>query len=126
MLRSWMRDHGKFRLKPCAVLESTSVRQGVAVISGVLDSLTSPKFDNQSVSVSGTSTPNESLASLSDASLPDRFIATVSRDESVRKLRKLWADHPLANKMTVTNEGNVQAVQQADVVLLWYEMLRKS
>lgn len=70
-------------------------------------------------SASGTSTPNDSVASLADAALPDRFIATVSRNESVRKLRKLWGDHPQGDRVSITNEGNVQAVQQADVILLW-------
>lgn len=90
------------------------------MISGVLDSLNNPDIPSQGATgASGTSTPNDSVACLADDALPDRFIATVSRDETVRKLRKLWADHPQGERVTITNTSNVKAVQQADVVLLW-------
>lgn len=89
------------------------------MISGVLDSLDAQKATASSSN--GTSTPSEGvLAALGDATLlPDRFIATVSRDESVRKLRKTWQDHPRADRVTITNAGNVDAVKQSEVIILW-------
>ena len=95
---------------------------GVAVLSGVIASLESvhdpayrtPKWESHTP---GTVTPT--LIS-SDDSLPSRFIACVSREESAKRLRSLFFGlGGLGPGVEVCVASNVQAVQQSDVVLLW-------
>jgi pyrroline-5-carboxylate reductase len=106
---------------------------GIAVLSAVLDSLetrqaelSQPTFDQnikKSAPSTGTSTPTSSFyAEASDAAMPSRFIATVGRDESVRKLRKTFKDiGGLAESVEVLagDSGNLKAVTESDVVLVW-------
>jgi pyrroline-5-carboxylate reductase len=93
---------------------------GIAVLSGVMDSL-SPDSATRSEHkweshTPGTTTPTN----LSDASLPSRFIACVKREESANRLRSLFAQiGPLGQMVEVIAGGNLKAVQEADVVLLW-------
>ena len=92
---------------------------GISIVEGVIDSLAHPAAANGEASASGSSTPLGDSMTIDPAldALPDKFIACVSRDESVRKLRKLWKDH--LGRIEVTNESNAEAVAKADVVLLW-------
>ena len=96
---------------------------GVAVLSGVIASLESihdplhpaPKWESHT---SGTVTP---ALPTSDESLPSRFIACVSREESAKRLRGLFFGlGGLGPSVEVCVSANVQAVQKSDVVLLWY------
>jgi hypothetical protein len=97
---------------------------GIAITSGVLASLHSqqsplhglnsgqPKWESHTP---GTSTPT-----VDDPTLPSRFIACVQREESARRLREIFRAVPGGDAIEVTVGGNVSAVQQSDVVLLWY------
>ena len=108
---------------------------GVAILSGVVASLESlpnlsngfpsptltksvaqhqvPKWEHHT---SGTSTP----VGAPDASLPSRFIACVSREESVQKLmRTFHGKGGLSENIEIVAGENLASVQEADVVLLW-------
>jgi pyrroline-5-carboxylate reductase len=91
---------------------------GVAIVSGVLASLESisrsfPKWESHTP---GTVTP----VGPPDATTPTRFLACVKREETAHCLVQTFKG-PYADGRTVeiTTGANVQAVQQADVVLLW-------
>ncbi|KAI0928490.1 hypothetical protein AcW1_005720 [Taiwanofungus camphoratus] len=96
---------------------------GVAVISGVLASLDSKaavptrqtaKWESHTP---GTVTPQSH--ELEDKSLPSRFIACVSREETVNRLRDIYrSPSSLGYTVEVSKSQNVQAVQEADVILL--------
>ncbi|GAA5830679.1 hypothetical protein JCM3766R1_003387 [Sporobolomyces carnicolor] len=100
---------------------------GIAVLSGILDNLSSPKdrFDLDDDD-SAPTTPMGSviLEHASDrdpASLPDRFIATVNRIESVKKLKRTFKDSGRGLGQTVQvrqAQDNVRSVQESDVILL--------
>ena len=64
----------------------------------------------------GTSTP----VGAPDASLPSRFLACVSREESVQKLmRTFHGKGGLSENIEIVAGENLASVQEADVVLLW-------
>jgi len=94
---------------------------GVAVISGVLASLdakvaTVPlsqvKWESHTP---GTTTPQEP----NDDSLPSRFLACVTREESARKLKDVFSSpNALGYRVEVLKAQNLQAVQLSDVILL--------
>jgi pyrroline-5-carboxylate reductase len=99
---------------------------GIAITSGVLASLHSqstlhglnsgrPKWESHTP---GTSTP--AIAEGDDPTVPSRFIACVQREESARRLREEFRAVPGGDAIKVTVGENVSAVQQSDVVLLWY------
>jgi pyrroline-5-carboxylate reductase len=103
---------------------------GVAILSGVLSSLETRQaaFPNGSSKSndeppSGISTPTASqFLDAPDAALPSRFIATVGREETGRKLKKTFAGVAggWGDKVEVrAGGGNVSAVQEADVVIVW-------
>jgi pyrroline-5-carboxylate reductase len=106
---------------------------GIAVLSAVLDSLearqsqqmdglTALSNGRRPAPSTGTSTPTSSfIAEASDAAMPSRFIATVGREETVRKLKRTFKDiGGLAESVEILagEEANFQAVSQADVVLV--------
>lgn len=85
---------------------------GNAIIGGVLES----QSEGSSTQSTAFDTPSSSvILDPSAASAPSKFIACVSRDESARKLRKTYANEA---RVEVRVRENVQAVQEADVVLL--------
>ena len=98
---------------------------GVAILSGVVASLESrpvspngfhglPKWESHT---SGTSTP----VGAPDASLPSRFIACVSREESARHLmRTFHGKGGLSDTVEIVANENLASVMEAGVVLLWY------
>ena len=99
---------------------------GVAVTAGVLASLDSrsplhglgsgqPKWESHTP---GTSTPTN--VADDDPTLPSSFIACVKREESARRLREKFRALVGGEAIEVTVGQNVAAVQQSDVVLLWY------
>lgn len=95
---------------------------GVAIISGVITSLQSglntheiPKWESHTP---GTSTPT---ADSPDPSLPSIFTATVTRKESAQKLQHTFGLlGGLGSSVQVVTGKNLTAVQQADVIILWY------
>lgn len=94
----------------------------VAVISGVLASLDAKvaavplsqvKWESHTP---GTTTPQEP----NDDSLPSRFLACVTREESARKLKDVFSSpNALGYRVEVLKAQNLQAVQLSDVILLW-------
>ena len=99
---------------------------GIAITSGVLASLHAqsplhginsrqPKWESHTP---GTSTPI--VADGDDPTLPSRFIACVQREESARRLRETFLAVLGGGAIEVIVGDNVSAVQQSDVVLLWY------
>lgn len=94
---------------------------GVAIISGVVASLQSrdntrvfPKWESHTP---GTCTPT---ADSPDPSLPSFFIATVTRQESARKLQHTFGLlGGLGASVQVLVDENLAAVQRSHVVILW-------
>ena len=98
---------------------------GIAILSGVIDSLDTtfrdgfPKWESHTP---GTLTPVHSLDD-PDSSIPSRFLACVSREETARKLKKIFGDlGQLGSALEVFTSNNVEPVQSADVVLLWCDI----
>ncbi|CDO69540.1 hypothetical protein BN946_scf184785.g45 [Trametes cinnabarina] len=95
---------------------------GVAILSGVLASLESkhsinshpqPKWESHTP---GTVTPQ----TLDDDSLPSRFIACVSREESAKKLGAVFFNAgSLGRSVEIVCANNVQAARESNVVILW-------
>ncbi|KAI9852348.1 MAG: delta 1-pyrroline-5-carboxylate reductase, partial [Vezdaea acicularis] len=87
---------------------------GIAILSGVLTSLSQPTLQpgTQTPSTSGTSTPVRELPSR----LPTKFIACVRRPESAKRIKKALL--PLPSNVTILQNENLKGVQEADVVLL--------
>ncbi|OCK76503.1 pyrroline-5-carboxylate reductase [Lepidopterella palustris CBS 459.81] len=85
---------------------------GIAILSGIMSSLSDPHAASSSHSHSGTSTPAEEPPER----LPSRFIACDSRREAEKTVKTALGhfDFPL---MTLTNE-NVKGAREADVILL--------
>lgn len=109
---------------------------GVAILSGVLTSLESRLATHPSQASSskgggmsandieppsGISTPTASLfMDAPEETLPARFIATVGREETARKLKRTFvAMGRLGERVEVTAGGNVEAAREADVILIW-------
>ena len=102
---------------------------GVAILSGVLKSLearlSAPLNPNSEgrEPPSGISTPTASqFLDAPDDVLPSRFITTVGREETIRKLTKVFKAMGRLGEAVEVRGGqgvNVQAVQEADVVLVW-------
>ncbi|KAK4334993.1 Pyrroline-5-carboxylate reductase [Rhodotorula toruloides] len=98
---------------------------GVAVLSGVLDNLRAPRSSRQSngPDESGPSTPMGSLIldnNSNPTSLPDRFIATVNRAESAKKLRRTFFELGGYGPSVEVRQAseNVKSVAESDVILL--------
>jgi pyrroline-5-carboxylate reductase len=107
---------------------------GIAILSGVLSSLEnrlkSPnRPDGGAEPASGISTPTASLfLDAPDETLPSRFITTVGREETGRKLRKTFAAMGRLGEQAEVRTGgnNVSAARDADVILIWYVVLSHS
>ncbi|KAI8998577.1 pyrroline-5-carboxylate reductase [Trametes punicea] len=92
---------------------------GVAILSGVLASLDAkssflpqPKWESHTP---GTVTPQ----TLDDESLPSRFIACVSREETAKKLGAAFFNAgTLGRSVEIVCGANVKAVRESHVVLL--------
>jgi pyrroline-5-carboxylate reductase len=83
---------------------------GVAIVSGILDSIVHPT-DSPLPSSSGTSTPNP-LADIPHR-MPNKFIACVKRDESAHTLR-----HTFNTPVQIFCRENVKGARSADLILL--------
>jgi pyrroline-5-carboxylate reductase len=85
---------------------------GIAILSGILDSK-SPLTHNP-LHTPSAGTPTGSSSEL--VSLPDRYVATVVREESAKRLRKVFADRV---RVECEPGSNVKAAQESEVVVLW-------
>lgn len=98
---------------------------GIAILSGVIASIESSTFVPQFPKLKweshtpGTSTP---IDIESDSSLPGRFIACVNRRETAEKLKQTFQS--LRRSVEVVAGENLRAVQEADVVILWYAFVK--
>jgi pyrroline-5-carboxylate reductase len=72
--------------------------------------------------VSGISTPTASLfLDAPDETLPSKFIATVGREETARKLRKTFAAVGQLGSGVIVRSGagaNVETAKEADVIVI--------
>ncbi|KAJ6630622.1 pyrroline-5-carboxylate reductase [Mycena sp. CBHHK59/15] len=94
---------------------------GIAILSGVIDSLDSSNSRTGRAASKWESHTPGTLTPVGppDASVPDRFIACVGREESANKLRSIFgALGALGAGVEVVASRNLEAVQKADVVLL--------
>jgi hypothetical protein len=89
---------------------------GIAILSGVIASLEHQTGHHYpwASHTPGTTTPTGTV----DASLPSRFIACVNRQDSARKLKEKLKD--VGRPVEIAASRNLKAVQQSDVVLLWW------
>jgi pyrroline-5-carboxylate reductase len=86
---------------------------GIAILSGILSSLHDLRASsNLLASQSGTSTPLEELPSR----LPTKFVACVRRPESAKKIKSALSSY--LSSVSIVQNGNVKACQQADIILL--------
>lgn len=90
---------------------------GIAILSGVLNSLSSVNASSSSSSASGTANAS---AEQEDNSLPpqvpSRFIACVTRDASAKRVQTALSHH--MSSLTILRNQNLKGVQEADVILL--------
>jgi len=98
---------------------------GVAITSGVLASMHPQSLFNGNAPEKWEShTPGTMSPTLdADASLPSRFIACVSREETAKRLVQTFAPIPGSSSIIIWAGRNVEAVKQSDVILLWLEYL---
>ena len=101
---------------------------GVAVLSGVIDSLEAASSKAISEGLSNSKlkweshTPGTLTPTSDDPAIPTRFIACVRRQETARKLERTFAELGRLGSTVevVTSSRNADAVKTADVVVLGY------
>ncbi|KAF9533457.1 pyrroline-5-carboxylate reductase [Crepidotus variabilis] len=94
---------------------------GIAVLSGVIDSLqSSSRLNGLSLSKWESHTPGtQTPTCIHDTTLPSRFLATCSRIETAERLKGLFSGlGELGQSVEVLAGKNVEAVMSADVVML--------
>ncbi|KAL8803819.1 MAG: hypothetical protein Q9182_002951 [Xanthomendoza sp. 2 TL-2023] len=90
---------------------------GIAILSGILTSLSSLNSSEPTPSPSGTNTPTaQREADNLPPRVPSRFIACVTRDASAKRIKTALSSH-LSSLRILKNE-NLKGVQQADVIIL--------
>ncbi|KAL8847759.1 MAG: hypothetical protein Q9221_007207 [Calogaya cf. arnoldii] len=89
---------------------------GIAILSGILASLSSGSSSGPSSSPSGTTTPAAQQEDDLPSRVPSRFIACVTRDASAKRVKAALSDH--LSSVTVLQNENLKGVQEADVILL--------
>ncbi|KAL8834486.1 MAG: hypothetical protein Q9170_003721 [Blastenia crenularia] len=90
---------------------------GIAILSGILNSLSSLSSSEPSPSPSGTSTPAlQHEENDLPARVPSRFIACVTRDASAKRVKRDLSSH--LSSVKVLQKQNLKGVQQADVIIL--------
>jgi pyrroline-5-carboxylate reductase len=92
---------------------------GVAILSGVIESLKTPNDAQPSSSVPQTPTAESDpdVDAPTEDSIPNRFVTCVSRPESARKLKKRWSELGRED-IEVRVSDNVRGVAECDVILL--------
>lgn len=98
-------------LSPAVIAANTAPGTlGIAILSGILSSLSSVGAPARSSS--GTSTPLEDLPPRT----PSRFIACITRPQSAKRVRSELSH--LTDSFTILQNENVRGAREADVVLL--------
>lgn len=88
---------------------------GIAIIRGTLDSIAgsdAPTISSNTDTTTGSAPPEDEDGLLR----PAGFIACVSHEDSAEKLRNVLGDQV---KVLHGASGNVQGVNEANVILLW-------
>lgn len=90
---------------------------GIAILSGILSSISSLNSSQPSPSQSGTTTP---AAQQDDNDLPprvpSRFIACVTRDASAKRVKNALSSH--MSSVKILQKQNLKGIQQADIIIL--------
>ncbi|KAL8940040.1 MAG: hypothetical protein Q9211_002471 [Gyalolechia sp. 1 TL-2023] len=90
---------------------------GIAILSGVLNSLSSLKSSDPSPSPAGTTTPAAQQEEYDPPPrVPSRFIACVTGDASAKRVKDALSSH--LSSITILQRQNLKGIQQADVVIL--------
>lgn len=90
---------------------------GIAILSGILNSISSINASSSSPSASGTATPAAERENTSlPPQVPSRFVACVTRDASAKRVKTALSDH--MSSLTILRHQNLKGVQEADVILL--------
>src|SRR5258706_4449850 len=109
------------RLKILILVHLGCGTMGIAITSGVIASLGSaqtPSPSDEAPAPPGCAISD--VPSNLDSSIPSRFLVTCTRDSTAHKLRNLFQDlGHLGQSVEIIQNGNVEAVKRADVVLLW-------
>lgn len=87
---------------------------GTAILSGVLDSQVSMENGEATKELAVTSHNGESFERVP---LPKKYIATVGRDSTAKRLASTFAEAGHSN-VEVFKQNNVEAVRRSDIVLL--------
>ena len=87
---------------------------GTAILSGVLDSQVSMEKGETTKDLAVTSHNGESFERVP---LPKKYIATVGRDSTAKRLAATFAEAGHSN-VEVVKQDNVEAVRRSDIVLL--------
>ena len=87
---------------------------GTAILSGVLDFQLSMENGDTSKDLAATSQPGESFERVP---LPKKYIATVGRDSTAKRLASTFSEAGHSN-VEVFQQRNVEAVRRSDIVLL--------
>ena len=85
---------------------------GIAIVSGIIDSVLHPGTGLPTGQSSGTSTPIP-IANITHR-MPNKFIACVKRDESARHLRRVFD----LGLVEILCRQNVKGAKSADLILL--------
>jgi len=92
---------------------------GVAILSGVFDSLNPHKTLKTGVSKCESHAPGTpSPTGPPGGEIPTRFLACVRREETAEKLRRIFGEMD-GQSIEILAGQNVEGVLSADVVLLW-------
>ena len=87
---------------------------GTAILSGVLDFQLSMENGDNSKDLAATSQHGESFERVP---LPKKYIATVGRDSTAKRLASTFSEAGHSN-VEVFQQRNVEAVRRSDIVLL--------
>ena len=85
---------------------------GIAITSGVIASLSSAQTPDDEAVYARSGLPSNLYSSI-----PSRFLVTCTRDSTARKLSQDFGS--LDHSVGIIQNGNVEAVKSADVILLW-------
>ncbi|GAA99109.1 uncharacterized protein L969DRAFT_94290 [Mixia osmundae IAM 14324] len=93
---------------------------GVAILSGVLDSLAHPSVESSSRNGAAETPDSSAILDPQADSSPANFVTTVNREESIKRLNKVWRETVKNSELhvDVVAGDNVGPVSRSDVILL--------
>lgn len=100
---------------------------GIAILSGVVESLDVGSRPTNGSNKWESHTPGTMTPVAPDPSVPSRFIACVSREQSAKTLQTTFGSlGTLGRSIEVRASENLKSVQQSDVVILWWAIYTDS